>query len=146
MTLRLKRKFISRSSVSRRWVGRLLQSNGLGSSMGHCDALCPHNAHISFARASSVLFLQAWIAPHSSPATQFHRPVHFQFQSQRSCGRWSGLIFEQPGENGTAELLGTKCASRQQELPRFFDWKRQYAAKGLRVIATSIDDDPKPGR
>ena len=46
MTLRLKCKFIGRSSVSGRWVERLVQSDGLGSLVSHFGAVYLHEARL----------------------------------------------------------------------------------------------------
>lgn len=38
----------------------------------------------------------------------------------------------------------TWCAPCQIEIPHFVDWQSRYAARGLQIIAISMDDDSTP--
>jgi peroxiredoxin len=40
----------------------------------------------------------------------------------------------------------TWCAPCQVELPRFAEWQKRYGAKGLQVLAVSMNDDEAPVR
>src|SRR3974390_2574623 len=61
----------------------------------------------------------------------------------------SGRRIDLKAYRGKVVLLNfwaTWCASCQVELPRFAAWQRKYDAKGLQILAVSMDDDAKPVR
>lgn len=38
------------------------------------------------------------------------------------------------------------CGPCLEEMPRFFDWQKDYGARGLQIIGVSMDDDPAPAK
>ena len=53
---------------------------------------------------------------------------------------------EMKGKVILLNFWATWCAPCQVEMPRFAEWQRVYGARGLQVIAVSMDDDAAPVR
>ncbi len=96
----------------------------------------------SFAAIAAPVLLAAGLVHAEASASLMHKPaptfVRTDLQNQR---------IDLAAYRGRVVLLtfwATWCAPCQIEIPRFIEWQKQYRAKGLQIVAISMDDSSGP--